>query len=141
MVCKIIDNFEILSQKLNDLKIYNIFLYNNCLYVSDVNNSEDFFEKISEMFADSEKHKINENNLIYETQNIIEWVKRELVKADLIQYEKDNQEKLINAMKILDSVEEELFGGRECQWQKKNEKEVGLLKKLITKMSMKIKNK
>jgi phosphoglycerol transferase MdoB-like AlkP superfamily enzyme len=141
MVCKIIDNFEILSQKLNDLKIYNIFLYNNCLYVSDVNNSEDFFEKINGMFADSEKYKINENNLIYETQNIIEWVKKELVKADLIQYEKDNQEKLINAMKILDSVEEELFGGRECQWQKKNEKEVGLLKKLITKMSMKIKNK
>ena len=141
MVYKIIDNFEVLSQHFKDLKIYNIFLYNNCLYVSDTNNSEDFYIKINNMFKDSKIYQINENNLIYETQNIIEWVKKELVKSDLVQYEKDNQKKLKNAMKILDNVEQELFGRGEYQWQKKNEKEVGLLRRMITKISMKNKNK
>lgn len=141
MVYKIIDNFEVLSQHFEDLKIYNIFLYNNCLYVSDTNNSEDFYIKINNMFKDSKIYQINENNLIYETQNIIEWVKKELVKSDLVQYEKDNQKKLKNAMKILDNVEQELFGRGEYQWQKKNEKEVGLLRRMITKISMKNKNK
>lgn len=142
MIYKIINDFEILSRNMSEIfKISNIFLYNDCLYISDIYNQDNTQDIIKDLFNGSQIYTINENNLIYEAQTVIEWAKQEFIKADLIQYEKDNQEKLQNAMKILDSVEKELFEGRECQWQTKNEKEVDPLKKLIKSIRMKGKNK
>lgn len=143
MICKIIDSFDKLSLNLNEIQMYNILLYGECLYVSDINSTDNFYDVINNLFQDSQIIKINENNLIYEPINIIEWARQQFTKTDLINYEKDNQEKLRNAMYVLDCVEKELFERRENQWQMSSQqkKEEGLLKKIKNSISMNKKNK
>ena len=59
--------------------------------------------------------------MAYEPSHVIEWSKKELVSADLIQYEKENQKKLRQIIEQLDKVEKELFEGSDSQCQRKNE--------------------
>ena len=121
MIYKIIDSAEILAKGISELDEYNIYFVKGCLFVSDKNNTHNFYQNIKLIFDKSEIYEINENNLAYEPSHIIEWSKKELVSADLIRYEKENQEKLRQIMKQLDSVEKELFEGSESQCQRKNE--------------------
>ena len=121
MIYKVIDNSESLICGASELNKYNIYFVKGCLFISDKNNTQDFYQNIKTIFKYAEIYEINENNLGYEPSHIIEWSKKELVAADLIQYEKENQNKLRQIMQQLDMVEKELFEGSDSQCQKKNE--------------------
>ena len=121
MIYKVIDSSEVLTNGASELNKYNIYFVKGCLFVSDKNNTQDFYQNIKSVFNQSEIYEINENNLAYEPSHIIEWSKKELVSADLIQYEKENQQKLRQIMQQLDKVEKELFEGSDSQCQRKNE--------------------
>ncbi len=120
MIYKIVDSSEVLAGGANELSKYNIYFIKGCLFVSDKNNTCDFYDNLKSIFNQSEIYEINENNLAYEPTHIIEWSKKELVSADLIRYEKENQKKLCQIMKQLDSVEKELFEGSDSQCQRKS---------------------
>lgn len=113
MIYKIIDNSETIIKGISDLKEYNIYFVKGCLFISDVNNDSGFYDRLISIFNNSEIIQITEYNLIYEPAHIVEWAKNEFVHSDLIEYEKDNQEKLNQIMKKLDYVEKELFEGSE----------------------------
>lgn len=119
MIYKIIDNSEAILKGIPELKTYNIYFVKGCLFVSDINNEDNFYQNLQSLFSQSEIILITEYNLVYEPIHIIEWAKKELVQADLIKYEKDNQEKLEQIMRQLDYVEKELFEGSEDQCQMK----------------------
>lgn len=121
MIYKVIDSSEVLTKGATELNKYNIYFVKGCLFISDKNNTQNFYEDIKSVFAESEIYEINENNLVYEPSHIIEWSKRELISADLIRYEKENQKKLRQIMEQLDNVEKELFEGSDKQCLKRNE--------------------
>ena len=121
MIYKVIDNSEVLTNGASELNKYNIYFVKGCLFVSDKNNTHNFYQDIKKVFNTAEIYEINENNLTYEPPHIIEWSRKELVSADLIQYEKENQKKLRQIMEQLDKVEKELFEGSDNQCQRKNE--------------------
>jgi hypothetical protein len=119
MIYKITDSAEVLIAGASQLNQYNIFLVKGCLFISDKNNVDNFYQSIKSIFSDSNITEITECNLTYEPHHVIEWVKKEMVAADLIKYEHDNQEKLQQIMNQLDYVEKELFEGSENQCQRK----------------------
>ena len=121
MIYKVIDSSEVLTNGASELNKYNIYFVKGCLFISDKNNTHNFYKDIKKIFNTAEIYEINENNLVYEPSHIIEWSKKELVSADLIQYEKENQQKLRQIMQQLDKVEKELFEGSDSQCQRKNE--------------------
>ena len=121
MIYKVIDSPEVLTNGASELKKYNIYFVKGCLFISDKSNTHNFYQDIKQIFNTAEIYEINENNLAYEPPHIIEWSKKELVSADLIQYEKENQQKLRQIMQQLDKVEKELFEGSDSQCQRKNE--------------------
>lgn len=139
MIYKITDSVEALISGASQLNQYNIFLVKGCLFVSDRNNVCDFYSKIKSIFSNSNIVEITELNLIYESPHIIEWVKKEMIAADLIKYEQDNQEKLQQIMNQLDYVEKELFEGSENQCQRKSKRNEEDLQKTKSKsMLMKV---
>jgi hypothetical protein len=121
MIYKVIDSSEVLTNGASELNKYNIYFVKGCLFVSDENNTQDFYQNIKSIFNQSEIYEINENNLAYEPSHVIEWSKKELISADVIRYEKENQQKLRQIMQQLDNVEKELFEGSDSQCQRKNE--------------------
>ena len=142
MVYKIVDSSEIIIKGISELNEYSIYFMKDCLFISDKNNTKDFYKKLKLAFPNSELIQITEFNLIYEPYHIIEWVKKEMVRSDLIQYEKDNQEKLKQIMKQLDYVEKELFEGSEDQCQMKlRKKEEDLQKTKNKSILMKVLSK
>ena len=141
MIYKIVDNPETLTKGISGLDNYNIYFVKGCLFVSDKNNTQDFYQNIKSIFDKSEIYEINENNLAYEPSHIIEWSKKELVSADLIRYEKENQQKLQQIMQQLDNVEKELFEGSDNQCQRKNESAEDRPKTKSKSILMKVLNK
>ena len=121
MIYKIIDSSEVLTNGISQLNRYNIIFVKGCLFVSDKNNTQNFYQDIKTIFDKAEIYEINENNLAYEPSHVIEWSKKELVSADVIRYEKENQQKLHQIMQQLDKIEKELFEGSDNQCQRKNE--------------------
>jgi hypothetical protein len=141
MIYKVIDNSEALTNGVSELNKYNIYFVKGCLFISDKNNTQDFYQNIKSIFNNAEIYEINENNLAYEPTHIIEWSKKELVSADLIQYEKENQQKLRQIMQQLDKVEKELFEGSDSQCQRKNESAEDRPKTKSKSILMKVLNK
>lgn len=141
MIYKVIDNSEALINGVSELNEYNIYFVKGCLFISDKNNTQDFYQNIKSIFNNAEIYEINENNLAYEPTHIIEWSKKELVSADLIQYEKENQQKLRQIMQQLDKVEKELFEGSDSQCQRKNESAEDRPKTKSRSILMKVLNK
>ena len=143
MIYKVIDTSDVLISGLKRLNTYNAYMIKGCLFISDKNNDNNFYSQLKECFADSQIVQITEYNLIYECNNLIEWAKKEFVSADLIQYEKDYQDKLQKIMKQLDYVEQELFEGSEdeCQMKKRSEEDLLKTKKIsiLTKIKRKLK--
>jgi hypothetical protein len=121
MIYKIIDSSEVLTNGVSQLNRYNMIFVKGCLFISDKNNTQNFYQDIKTIFDKAEIYEINENNLAYEPSHVIEWSKKELVSADLIRYEKENQQKLHQIMQQLDKIEKELFEGSDNQCQRKNE--------------------
>lgn len=146
MIYKVIDSSEILTNGASELNKYNIYFVKGCLFVSDENNTQDFYQNVKSVFNQSEIYEINENNLAYEPSHVIEWSKKELISADVIRYEKENQQKLRQIMRQLDNVEKELFEGSDSQCQRKNEsaedrpktKRRSILMKVLNKLKCKI---
>jgi hypothetical protein len=146
MIYKVIDSSEVLTNGAFKLNKYNIYFVKGCLFVSDENNTQDFYQNIKSVFNQSEIYEINENNLAYEPSHVIEWSKKELISADVIRYEKENQQKLRQIMQQLDNVEKELFEGSDSQCQRKNEsaedrpktKSRSILMKVLNKLKCKI---
>ena len=89
MIYKIIDSSEVLTNGISQLNRYNIIFVKGCLFVSDKNNTQNFYQDIKTIFDKAEIYEINENNLAYEPSHVIEWSKKELVSADVIRYEKE----------------------------------------------------
>ena len=142
MIYKITDSAEVLSMGASRMNQYNIFLIKGCLFISDQNNTCDFYQNIKSVFSTSNIIEITEYNLIYEPHYVIEWVKKEMIASDLIKYEQDNQKKLQQIMHQLDCVEKELFEGSENQCQRKSKRKEGDLQKIKNKsILMKVLNK
>ena len=64
MIYKVIDSSEVLTKGATELNKYNIYFVKGCLFISDKNNTQNFYEDIKSVFAESEIYEINENNLI-----------------------------------------------------------------------------
>ena len=146
MIYKIIDNSASIIEGMPELNKYNVYFIKGCLFVSDVNNTDNFYQNIKMVFPKSEIIKITEHNLLYEPMHVIDWAKHEFVRADIIQYEKDKQEKLNQIMLQLDYVDKDLFEGSEDQCLmklKRNEEDLQKTKKksILTKALNKLRCK
>jgi hypothetical protein len=142
MIYKIVNSPDFLVQGVKKLQDYDIFFLKGCLFVSDKNNIQDFYQIIKQTFEGSDITEITEYNLIYEPAHVIDWVKKEMVASDLIKYERDNQEKLQQIMNQLDYIEKELFEGSDSQCQRKLKRNEEDLQKTKSKsILMKVLNK
>lgn len=103
------DNF---SKILGKLCKYFKFIYtNNTLYValSDIKNKQDASALMSKTFRPVKSYyikEINEKNIMSEEQSIMEWCRDNFVALDRQRYEIEQQDKLQNAWKALNNMED-----------------------------------
>lgn len=112
MILKIVADFSNLPKIMEELTPYNLMFYNNTLYVSDVKSN--FSKKVKSIIK---KHvgpdcyiaDITPENYQNELPKVQEWCNKQMVWANLIAYEKENQKKLRDAMNALDHFEQIIF--------------------------------
>ena len=103
------DNF---SKILNKLCKYFKFIYTNgTLYIalSDIKNKQEASNLMSKTFRPVRSYyikEINEKNIMNEEQSIMERCRDNLVALDRQRYEIEQQDKLQNAWKALDNMED-----------------------------------
>ena len=103
------DNF---SKILNKLCKYFKFIYTNqTLYIAlgDIKNKQEASILISKTFRPVRSYyikEINEKNIMNEEQSIMEWCRDNFVALDRQRYEIEQQDKLQNAWKALDNMED-----------------------------------
>ena len=103
------DNF---SKILNKLCQYFKFIYTNqTLYIalSDIKNKQEASALMSKTFRPVRSYyikEINEKNIMNEEQSIMEWCRDNFVALDRQRYEIEQQDKLQNAWKALDNMED-----------------------------------
>ena len=103
------DNF---SKILNKLCKYFKFIYTNgTLYIAlgDVKNKQEASVLMSKTFRPVRSYyikEINEKNIMNEEQSIMEWCRDNFVALDRQRYEIEQQDKLQNAWKALDNMED-----------------------------------
>ena len=103
------DNF---SKILNKLCKYFKFIYTNqTLYIalSDIKNKQEASILMSKTFRPVRSYyikEINEKNIMNEEQSIMEWCRDNFVALDRQRYEIEQQDKLQNAWKALDNMED-----------------------------------
>ena len=103
------DNF---SKILNKLCKYFKFIYTNqTLYIalSDIKNKQEASNLMSKTFRPVRSYyikEINEKNIMNEEQSIMEWCRDNFVALDRQRYEIEQQDKLQNAWKALDRMED-----------------------------------
>ena len=103
------DNF---SKILNKLCKYFKFIYTNgTLYIAlgDVKNKQEASALMSKIFRPIRSYyikEINEKNIMNEEQSIMEWCRDNFVALDRQRYEIEQQDKLQNAWKALDNMED-----------------------------------
>lgn len=103
------DNF---SKILNKLCKYFKFIYTNqTLYIalSDIKNKQEASALMSKTFRPVRSYyikEINEKNIMNEEQSIMEWCRDNFVALDRQRYEIEQQDKLQNAWKALDNMED-----------------------------------
>ena len=103
------DNF---SKILNKLCKYFKFIYTNqTLYIAlgDVKNKQEASILMSKTFRPVRSYyikEINEKNIMNEEQSIMEWCRDNFVALDRQRYEIEQQDKLQNAWKALDNMED-----------------------------------
>lgn len=104
---ELLDNLFEIIEKLS-IK-YEIIFFNNNLYLSywdDINSKEmKEIKKILNLGKTYYISEINENNLKFETRQVIDWCRDKFIKSDLKKFERNENEKILNVMKILDKVE------------------------------------
>ena len=103
------DNF---SKILNKLCKYSKFIYTNgTLYIAlgDIKNKQEASALMSKTFRPVRSYyikEINEKNIMNEEQSIMEWCRDNFVALDRQRYEIEQQDKLQNAWKALDNMED-----------------------------------
>ena len=103
------DNF---SKILNKLCKYFKFIYTNqTLYIalSDIKNKQEASNLMSKTFRPVRSYyikEINEKNIMNAEQSIMEWCRDNFVALDKQRYEIEQQDKLQNAWKALDNMED-----------------------------------
>ena len=103
------DNF---SKILNKLCKYFKFIYTNqTLYIAlgDIKNKQEASVLMSKTFRPVRSYyikEINEKNIMNEEQSIMEWCRDNFVALDRQRYEIEQQDKLQNAWKALDNMED-----------------------------------
>ena len=103
------DNF---SKILNKLCKYFKFIYTNqTLYIalSDIKNKQEASNLMSKTFRPVRSYyinEINENTIMNEEQSVMEWCRDNFVALDRQRYEIEQQDKLQNAWKALDNMED-----------------------------------
>ena len=103
------DNF---SKILNKLCKYFKFIYTNqTLYIAlgDIKNKQEASVLMSKTFRPVRSYyikEINEKNIMNEEQSIMEWCRDNFVTLDRQRYEIEQQDKLQNAWKALDNMED-----------------------------------
>ena len=103
------DNF---SKILNKLCKYFKFIYTNqTLYIalSDIKNKQEASNLMSKTFRPVRSYyikEINEKNIMNEEQSVMEWCRDNFVALDRQRYEIEQQDKLQNAWKALDNMED-----------------------------------
>ena len=103
------DNF---SKILNKLCKYFKFIYTNgTLYIAlgDVKNKQEASILMSKTFRPIRSYyikEINEKNIMNEEQSVMEWCRDNFVALDRQRYEIEQQDKLQNAWKALDNMED-----------------------------------
>ena len=118
------DNF---SKILNKLCKYFKFIYTNgTLYIAlgDVKNKQEASILMSKTFRPIRSYyikEINEKNIMNEEQSVMEWCRDNFVALDRQRYEIEQQDKLQNAWKALDRMEDIL----QNQILQKNEEKEG----------------
>lgn len=120
MIYKIMGNFtnKTFNEKLNNVKKYFKFIYKNGnLFLSIFSYKKtglntDYEKIIKENFDIKEGFvffEINENNLMREDKDIIEWSRDNFVRLEKERYEIEQQDKLKKTMKALDNLEDILI--------------------------------
>ena len=103
------DNF---SKILNKLCKYFKFIYTNgTLYIAlgDIKNKQEASVLMSKTFRPVRSYyikEINEKNIMNEEQSVMEWCRDNFVALDRQRYEIEQQDKLQNAWKALDNMED-----------------------------------
>ena len=103
------DNF---SKILNKLCKYFKFIYTNqTLYIAlgDIKNKQEASILMSKTFRPIRSYyikEINEKNIMNEEQSVMEWCRDNFVALDRQRYEIEQQDKLQNAWKALDNMED-----------------------------------
>ena len=103
------DNF---SKILNKLCKYFKFIYTNqTLYIAlgDIKNKQEASILMSKTFRPVRSYyikEINEKNIMNEEQSVMEWCRDNFVALDRQRYEIEQQDKLQNAWKALDNMED-----------------------------------
>ena len=114
MIFKIQGDFneENFSKILNKLSIYFKFIYtNNTLYIAlnDIKKKQEASDIMNKVFRPIRSYyikEVNEKNIMNEEQSIMEWCRDNFVALDRQRYEIEQQDKLQNAWKALDNMED-----------------------------------
>ena len=114
MIFKIQGDFneENFSKILNKLSIYFKFIYtNNTLYIAlnDIKKKQEASDIMNKVFRPIRSYyikEVNEKNIMNEEQSVMEWCRDNLVALDRQRYEIEQQDKLQNAWKALDNMED-----------------------------------
>lgn len=111
MIFKVVTDFDD-ENILKKISSYNIILFEDALYISDVKtgNYKSFKNKIKSIFNKNCYLKnINEENLKYENQIVKDWCINQLRWAEVVKVEREQQEQIKNQLRALDKLEEEIF--------------------------------
>lgn len=110
MIYKIVSDFTKLDITLRKLtNNFNVIFYGTSLFAAKKVYDDDV--DIRELLKPKKDYfvsEINEDNLKYESQNVIEWCKDNFIKLDLQRLEKEKQEELKALMSILEEVDEKM---------------------------------
>lgn len=111
MIYKIVTEFNILIDIVEKIqKKYNVLIKSGQLFICNKEYKNIPLNKIKKEIGIDNVFilQINENNLQYESPEVISWCKDYFVDRDVKKYEQERQEDLKNYMKILDNFEQEL---------------------------------
>lgn len=99
---KMFDLFEKIS------KTHNLIFTNNILYVAPNSLNSPDIRRIFVPKKDFFITEINENNLIYETVSVKEWVKNQSISIEVMKIERDKQIEIQEDIKFLELFQEEI---------------------------------
>ena len=110
MIYNIVSDFSKLDISLRKLtNNFNVFFYGTSLFAAKKVFDDDV--NIKELLKPKKDYfvtEINEDNLKYESQNVIEWCRDNFIKLDLQRLEKEKQAELKALMLMLDEVDEKM---------------------------------